>query len=237
MIVQACKRAFPAFAGAAAIAGMLAAALPAGAQTVWTNWTSDTPGAPGTAVGDLSGVVVTFNGQVLGNTVINGTSPDWAPNSSFIGGTSTTSPSTVGDIITQNGSGFPGVNTLSFSTPVTDPVFAIWSLGAGGSPASYTFSATPTFEAGGPNSQFGGAPIVVNGNIVTGQEGNGVVQFTGTFSSITWTLTPENFFGFTVGIAGSTTQPVPEPASLALLAMGLAGLPIALRRRSEGGSR
>ena len=153
----------------------------------------------------------------------------WAPNSTFVGGTSTASPSTVNDDLRLDGS-FTGTNTITFGSPITNPLIAIWSLGQPGLGASFTFNATPTFEVGGPNSQFGGSPISVVGNTVSGNEGNGVVQFTGTFTSISWTDTFENFYAFTVGTAGTTTPQVPEPSTLLLLGASVTGLGIALRR-------
>jgi hypothetical protein len=141
----------------------------------------------------------------------------------------------VGDDIRLRG-GFAGINTITFASPVENPVSAIWSLGAPGIAASFTFAATPTFEAGGPNSQFGGSSITVLNNVVSGNEGNGAVQFSGTFSSISWTDTPENFYAFTVGINGPLGRgpgpgPVPEPMSLTLVGSGLAGLMWRLRKR------
>jgi len=219
--------------GAVLIGALIVVAAPASA-TIWTDWTSATVGAPGSAAGTLNGVAVAYAGEVDG-AVTNGTAANWAPNSSFIGGTVTTSPSTIGDIIFLNGS-FTGTDTITFASPIVDPVFAIWSLGAPGIPASFTFSLTPTFEVGGPNAQFGGTPITVSGNVVSGNEGNGVVQFTGTFATISWTTTFENFYGFAVGTAeGSPSAPVPEPSTLLLLASGLAGLGgVAWRRNRRG---
>ena len=46
---------------------------------------------------------------------------------------------------------------------------------------------------------------------MSGVEGNGTVRFVGTYSSISWTMTFENFYGYTVGTAGKR----PEDPSLA----------------------
>jgi hypothetical protein len=210
----------------------LLSTTPAQAATIWTDWTSMTVGANGggSATGSVGGVGVSYSGE-LDASVINGSSTIWAPNSSFIGGTVTASPSVVGDDLRLNGSS-TGTNTITFASPVENPLFAIWSLGAPGAQASFTFNATPTLEAGGPNSQFGGASITVVGNTVSGSEGNGVVQFTGTFSSISWTDTPENFYAFTVGMNGPL-QTAPEPMSSALTLAGLALVGLVCRKRTR----
>jgi hypothetical protein len=183
-------------------------ALPASATTVWTTWTKATIGTPGSASGTLNGSEVKYAGEVL-NYNTTGTADIWAsPASSFVGGTSTASPDTPNDAIYLQGQAVK--NTITFSTPVVNPVFAIWSLGNPSAGASFTFDATPTFEAGGPDA-YGGSAISVSGNVVSGHEGSGVVQFTGTFSSISWTDTPEYYYAFTVG---ATNAAAPEISSL-----------------------
>jgi hypothetical protein len=199
------------------------------ADTIWTTWTTASVGDPGSASGSLGSIAVSYSGEVNGNTNISGTSTDWSnPASSFIGGTVTRSPSTVGDIIAENGS-YTGINTLTFSSPIVNPVFAVWSLGEPSLPASYTFNATPTLEAGGTDI-YGGSSISVSGNSIDGAEGSGVVQFTGTFTSISWTDTPENYYGFTVGEANTA----PEPAPIGLLACGITGLWFVRKRALVG---
>jgi hypothetical protein len=213
------------------IVAALACSVPAGATTVWVDWLSFTAGANGggTAAGAINGKTVTYTGE-LDTAVVNGTSGLWSPNSSFIGGTSNTSPSVVNDDLRMNGSS-TGINTLTFSAAIVNPVFAIWSLGSPSSAASFVFASTPTLQAGGPNSAFGGSSITVSGNTVNGNEGNGVVQFTGTFTSISWTNTFENYYAFTMGLeeAGQTGG-VPEPSTAALAAGALALAGLAARR-------
>jgi hypothetical protein len=206
---------------------MLIGSAPASAATIWTDWLTAQNGGPGSATGNLGGVSVSYSGGLVGS-VLNGFSNVWAPPTTYVGGVVDTSPASVGDDLRLNGA-FTGVNTITFATPVINPLFAIWSLGQPGFAASFSFNQTPTFVVGGPNSQFGGSAINVAGNTVSGFEGNGIVQFIGTFNSISWTNSFENFYAFTVGSNGE--REVPEPASLLLVASGVLG--VLARRRSR----
>lgn len=205
----------------------------------WTDWTAATPGAAGTASGtitlpDTSTIGLTYNGEVAaGNrTVIDNSYPSWTPASTFSDGTVVSNNPPRGDLIALRG-GTQNVNTVTFASPITDPVMAIWSLGSGGAPASFVFqNATPTFIAGGSSAEFSGSPITVSGNTVSGSEANGVVQFHGTFNSLSW-MNPqqEDYYGFTLGVAGRA--PIPEPSTYAIMAAGLGLLVVGLRRRSR----
>jgi hypothetical protein len=90
---------------------------------------------------------------------------------------------------------------ITFSRPVTNPVFAILSLGAPGVPAHYVFRQTPTLLSSG-HGFYGGCAdcLQVEKKTVTGSEGHGVIQFIGTFESISWTDAEwENWHGIQVG--------------------------------------
>jgi hypothetical protein len=122
------------------------------------------------------------------------------------------------------------VNTLSFSQPVIDPVIAIWSLGSVvQGPASFVFTGlNPINVVGGPSAEYGGNALSLSGVTVSGVEGNGSVQFLGTYSSLSWTNPQfEDYYGFNVGILGV----VPEPGSLLLASFSAAGLSLGLSRK------
>jgi hypothetical protein len=158
--------------------------------------------------------------------------PSYTPTSSYIGGIVTSIPTGASDQILQLfGGPNSGLDTITFSSPIVNPVLEIWSLGAGGTTASFVFGQTPTFEAGGPSAEYGGSAILVSGNTVSGAEGNGSIAFLGTYSSITFT-TPqfENWYGFTVG---ETAGAVPEPSTWAMMLIGFAGLGLAGYRWSR----
>jgi hypothetical protein len=205
----------------------------------WTNWSSVTAGNPGSATGTAGGITVTYSGQTSGSTNV----PSWTPASTFTGGVVGNAPPHTPTIQIEGGSALS--ESITFSSTVVDPIFAIWSLGQTGDTASFDFASKAgqpfTVLGGGPSAEFFGQAITANGPSVDGTEGNGLVQFMGSFDSITFTTpTFENYYAFTVGFdsdltngPGPTPGPVPEPATLALFGIGLAALPILRSARSR----
>lgn len=231
---------FTSVAGSAILLGafVFASIAPAHADSYsWTNWSTVTSGNPGSATGAIAGgPTVTYSGQTSG--ILTGY-PSWTPTSTFIGGIVSNGPA-AGDNAIQAEGGSGITETITFSSPVVNPAIAIWSLGQAGNTASFNFTASEPFTivAGGPSVEYGGSSIFQTGNSLYGAEGNGVAVFDGTYTSISFT-TPvyEYYYAFTIGEDSNlTTAPTPEPESLSLLGLGLAGLPflrakLASRRR------
>lgn len=206
------------------LAAMLAASFSAQAAPIdWNTWATSTTG---TITSGSNSVDVTFTGPA-GTLTTN--FPSYNPDSSFADGVIVDNAPVAANNMRTLVGGSNAINTIAFSTPVIDPVMAIWSLGQPRIPASFVFSdATPMLVAGGPNAEYGGSTISVAGNTVSGVEGNGTVQFLGTYTSISWTNPQaESYYGFDVGIAGV----VPEPAQYGMLMMGLAVAGWVARRR------
>ncbi|RQP25339.1 PEP-CTERM sorting domain-containing protein [Piscinibacter terrae] len=208
-----------------------AAALCAGAAQAapidWNTWSSTSAGTITTTGGPIG---VTYSGPALN---VYNPYPSYTPTPTFADGVVVNNAPTASNGILQITGGDSSVQTLTFSQAVVDPVMAIWSLGQGGINASFHFlgSAVPTFVSGGPSAEYGGTPIIVSGQDVFGREGNGTVQFKGTFTSISWTNPVyEYWYGFDVGVAGVATT-VPEPETYALMLAGLAAVGFVARRR------
>jgi len=215
---------------------LLLAARPGAAQTVsWTAWSSDSStGAIGTLLVGVTPVNVTYTGDILtGQTQLDGGFNHWLPTSTFTGAANVNAPSN-GNLIALSG-GTATVDTITFSQAITNPLVALWSVGSPGGPITYNFSDPYVIVAGGANAEFGGSSIFpVTATIVGGQEGNGVLVFPGTFTTLTFTVpTAEFFHGFTVGVTNlAPPSAAPEPGDCALLATGLLPLAgIAARRR------
>ena len=205
----------------------------------WTDWTIANATS---AAGTVDGVSVSFSGNLAPAAQTSGGINYWAVNSSIYTSAGVDNgPTPNSDIIRLTGGTDTVSQTLTFGTSVTDPVIAILSLGQSiasngvNVPVEYIFSAPFTILNQGIGF-WGGSATALTGNltpttgtILTGLEGHGIIQFSGTFNSISWTMPlSENWHGFTVGKATS----VPEPASLMLLGAGLAA--IGIWRRKAG---
>ncbi len=214
------------------------------ALNYWVNWT----GAPGSypntmntpagvrtyatlATGTLfdpvsnENITVTYTGEVFNESQFNnpGGIDMFNYPGTYLGSTVTTLPPR-GNFITL--SGYSGLtNTLTFSAPVTNLLMAVASLGSDGLSSTYNFDRTATVVSSGPG-QFGNGPLSMStATTLFGEEGNGMVQFTGTFTTLSWTVpSPELYSIFNIGITDSAPAAVPEPGQVAASLLLLAGI-------------
>lgn len=238
-------------AGGLAAAAWLTAATPAAhAQTpgnvYWADWLSATAvGNTGTVAGALdvggTAVDVTYGGELQFAVTAPGATNYFQPRATFLGTLLQDAQPITSDLVAISGG--TGIrNTFTFSRPITNPVMSIVSLGRGSTPVEYAFDAPFEIVSGGPTSIFGGVALTrASSTTVRGQEGNGTIRFLGTFSSLSFTTNGGEYWnGFTLGVQGLASGDgpgtvVPEPATVALVGLGLAGVAAAGRARRRVG--
>lgn len=209
----------------------------AGTQPIdYVNWSSDSvAGGSGSVYGTLlGGIGVTYSGEVAFDQ-LNNSGTYWYTDQSQVPGSGieytanpviASTPATS-DMIAING--YPGyTDTFTFSKPVVDPVMLLVSLGQPSVLTTYTFQEPFTVLSDGPGWWGGPGLLVQNGNALTGIEGDGAIQFVGSYTSISFAgSTPEYWNGFTIGV------PVPDGSSSAWLLSGvMMGLGLLKRKLS-----
>jgi len=203
------------------------AASAAAGPISWVDWTAITPGSPGSATGtaDVGGsfVDVTYSGEVVFGQRASGRF-FWTHLSSYLSSGVPNLPGTPGAIALIGGNNL--TNTITFSRPVVNPVLAVFSLGRPSVRVDYIFGEDFDILSSG-DGYFDTGSMVKSGNaILTSHEGNGVIQFSGVHTAITFQVPQaENFGGFQVGIAGvqdpsDDPTELPEPNSFGLVVLG-----------------
>jgi hypothetical protein len=213
----------------------------------WTNWTSATPSTdttPGTATGTMqfgtSTVTVNYTGELDSNTETNGNGTDYiSPLSTYVSSAAENAPP-GGNLITVTG-GTSFTDTVTFSSPVQNFLMAFVSLGNPSTPVTYQFNTTAPIDIlstgtgwWGGNVNLSSGTTVDGYDTITGQESDGVIEFTGDFSSISWTVPPPGEFwdGWNFG---AFSQVVPEPTACAIvLPMMMAAIARHRRRIGNG---
>lgn len=215
--------------GAMLAAGMTVSGAASAATTVnWADLTStdNSTYAKGTISVGADTVDVSINGTGFANVQTNNSGTNyWVPSAPYTSGSVANAPGTT-DIVEFNQG---GTKTITFSQAVTNPYLALVSWNGN------TFTTSDPFTVISQGCGYWGCGTFANvtsTGFTGSDELHGIIQFNGTFTSISFTDTTENWHGITVGIAGIAGG-VPEPATWAMMIIGFGLVGATMRRRAQ----
>lgn len=211
------------FCGIALLAPIQAMASPTAS---WTNWTS---ASAGSFIQNGNTINVTYTGSPV---TVDYSSYIYDHPASFTNAAITNTPESNGTLVMVGGTST--VNNFHFSQAVINPLIDLFSVGQSSVPVSFNFLNNPIFSILSQGAgHWAGGTLVQSGNSVTGAEGNGLLQFTGSYTDIAFT-TPnyEYYYGATVGAPTSAVSAVPVPGAIWLMLSGLIGV-LSLNRRKS----
>lgn len=219
------------------------AAQPLEAQVIWTDWLAAGPGTVSGSLAVPGSATVTYAGG-YSYAQLSGGGDFWRNGGTAWAAYDAVNAPTGTDFIQLIGA---TTNTITFSQAMLNPYMAIISQGQPGLPVNYSFLGGTRFKVidegrgtfGDGFYERDGDGQARNGSyaglssVLSGYEFHGIIQLEGTFTSFSWANNPdENWHGFTVGVDGiADPGVVPEPATVSLLALGLAGVGVLARRK------
>lgn len=213
----------------AALAALATAGLAQAGTVSWTDWTSAIDGTAtvnGSLTSGGSTVGVTFVGA-HGTVQTNGGTNYWSPSGPYLSATVGNEPP-ASDIIELNAG---GTAIITFTQAVVDPLIALVSWNGNtvdfGVPIEVLSFGSGFWGNGTPVLNATGTGFFGSGEV------HGVIRLPGTYTSIIFTHTSENWHGLTVGVVALADNQAPEPSSVLLAGLALAGA--ALRRRATAG--
>jgi hypothetical protein len=225
----------------------------------WVNWSAPSSYISGSGISYASGttgtiqlpngdiVNVSLSGEILGSFSASvfgsGSNTFWSEknynNNTYLSANVPNLP-TNSDRIGLSGYAVP-LQTLTFSQPVSNIVMNVWSMGADVIDGINSYSFNQPFTILSSNAgQYPSMPysLSASGNTLSGFEGAGTIQFTGTFTSLSWNVTaPELYSVWNIGVtsASASAAAVPEPGQVAaslLLLAGIGGYVFLKRRKA-----
>ena len=215
-------------------ASIFALAAPASAvEVIWADWETATATNVTGTLATSTPISIAFDSPAGFSFVQTGTGTNYwtEPNQAarpYTGGTVENAPPAAELIALGAGS----TKTISFGEAISGLYLAIISWNGNVVQFDQPFQVISSGQGYWGNGTIGQTDDF--GFVGTG-EPHGIIYFPGTFSSLTFTDTTENWHGLTVGVARLASDPdpdnpVPEPATWAMMIAGFGLVGTALRR-------